>query len=152
MALRDTMCAALAQYTAQDILARYKQHDMAGTLVLGVGDASEPYMHPQALHNRSTVLVESEQLGTLRLARPAPVMHGTPLQVATAPPLYGEHTEQVLQELGLGAEAIQQLHAARVVRGSPRKKTTMMEKITHEGLWVPSARRADVGVHPKARL
>ena len=52
-------------------------------------------------------------LGTLRLPGIAAKLHATPGQVKRAPPLFGEHTTEVLTELGYSPAEIAQLVAAR---------------------------------------
>jgi len=82
----------------------------------------QAYSQPQAVHNGSVVEVDTEYLGKLRLARPAPIMHGTPLHIPSAAPLYGQHTIAVLRELGWDDAAIGSLHNAGIVRMGQQSK------------------------------
>ena len=106
IAHRDAMVETLARYPAEEVLRLYKKYDMAGAMVIDVEDA---YSSPQAVHNCSVSTIDTAHLGKMRMARPAPIMHGSPLHTAGSPPLYGEHTEAILRELGWGDSKIDQL-------------------------------------------
>ena len=54
-------------------------------------------------------------MGPIRSARPAWRMSGTPELVNEGAPLFGEHTEGVLTELGYNAQEILELRAEGVV-------------------------------------
>ena len=57
-------------------------------------------------------IVEHEvpHMGRVREARPAPIMSGTPLKIHGGPPLYGEHTREVLEEHGWSAAEVDALY------------------------------------------
>ena len=54
-------------------------------------------------------------LGTIRQVGPPFALAATPAAVRTAPPLLGEHADEVLGELGYDAAAIRGLREAGVV-------------------------------------
>ena len=58
----------------------------------------------QVQHNGSLRRRAHPVAGDLLEARPAPIFNGTPLQPASPAPTVGEHSEQILQELGLEQE------------------------------------------------
>lgn len=64
------------------------------------GRLHEAYLAPQAIHNKIVVEREVPHFGRIREARPAPILSKTPLRSGGAPPLYGEHTEEILLEHG----------------------------------------------------
>jgi crotonobetainyl-CoA:carnitine CoA-transferase CaiB-like acyl-CoA transferase len=59
--------------------------------------------------------VEHPSLGVLRQAGIPLVFEATPGAIRTAPPLLGEHTDQVLDELGYSGAEIALLHDTGVV-------------------------------------
>jgi crotonobetainyl-CoA:carnitine CoA-transferase CaiB-like acyl-CoA transferase len=63
------------------------------------------------------IVVETEHpaAGRIRLARSAPIYSATPSQMRRPAPTHGQHTDEVLGELGLGPAAITDLRAAGVV-------------------------------------
>ncbi len=72
---------------------------------------------PHIQARRMIVQMEHPSVGPFKsLAFPA-LFSGTPMSYRIAPPRLGEHTDQVLAELGYDAEAIAALHAAGVVAG-----------------------------------
>jgi len=67
----------------------------------------------------ATVRVEHPSAGELELVAPPFALESSPLREAVAPPLLGQHTREVLTELGLEATRIAQLEAAGVVAQAP---------------------------------
>jgi crotonobetainyl-CoA:carnitine CoA-transferase CaiB-like acyl-CoA transferase len=68
--------------------------------------------HPQVIANG--IIVEDEHLvvGLVRQARPAERMDGTPSEISRPAPTLGQHTDEVLAELGLSATEIDELRAS----------------------------------------
>jgi crotonobetainyl-CoA:carnitine CoA-transferase CaiB-like acyl-CoA transferase len=66
---------------------------------------------PQVVARGLITSVEHPTIGTLRLTNVPLEMSGTPASVRTAPPLLGQHTDEILGDLaGLGTERLAQLH------------------------------------------
>jgi crotonobetainyl-CoA:carnitine CoA-transferase CaiB-like acyl-CoA transferase len=63
----------------------------------------------------ATVRVEHRTAGELELVAPPFALESSQLQEPVAPPLLGQHTREVLSELGLDAPRIAELEAAGVV-------------------------------------
>ncbi len=70
---------------------------------------------PQAQANGTIFEIEHETAGTMRQIRNPARFSQTPTSLRRTPPGIGQHTEEVLQELGFDAAAIQLLRDARTV-------------------------------------
>jgi crotonobetainyl-CoA:carnitine CoA-transferase CaiB-like acyl-CoA transferase len=93
----------------------------ADVLAAPVNEIPEAARDPQIRHNAMIVTTEHATLGPLDVTGVPIRMHGTPGSIRRAPPLKGEHTEEVLAELGYRAEEISRLLAeGAVARSSPR--------------------------------
>lgn len=71
--------------------------------------------HPQVRHNQMVVSVEHPTAGTVRMLGMPLHFSRTPGTVRRPPPLLGQHTDEVLQELGYSAAAIADLRARGIV-------------------------------------
>ena len=67
------------------------------------------------VHNQLLVEADDPRLGLTRVARPPARMSKTPTSLRRPAPGYGEHTDEVLGELGLGDTEIAALRDAAVV-------------------------------------
>jgi len=70
---------------------------------------------PQVRHNQSIFEAEHPAYGRYRQAKPAARFSATPQAAGAPPPLLGEHTDPVLEDLGYDASAIRKLRDAGVV-------------------------------------
>ena len=70
------------------------------------------HLHPQVQANGIIVEHEHPVVGLVRQARPAERMDGTPSEISRGAPTLGQHTQEILQELGLDAEEIADLRAS----------------------------------------
>lgn len=76
---------------------------------------NEVFDDPQVQHLEAAAAVEHPVRGTVRLVNQAVKLSRTPSSLASVSPERGEHTEEVLHELGYGAADIARLRAARVI-------------------------------------
>ena len=62
--------------------------------------------HPQVVANGVVIETEHPGAGLLRQARPAARFSGTPTSVRRGAPELGEHTEEILAEIGFTEDAL----------------------------------------------
>jgi crotonobetainyl-CoA:carnitine CoA-transferase CaiB-like acyl-CoA transferase len=67
---------------------------------------------PQVVHNRLIETIEQPGLGRIRQSRPAARFEGTPAEIQGPAPRLGEHTEQILAEIGLARSEIASMIAS----------------------------------------
>jgi formyl-CoA transferase len=70
---------------------------------------------PQVKHLGAAASVKSRKLGEIRIVNQAVRLSRTPATIASAPPEIGEHTEEIMVELGYGAAEIEELRKKKVV-------------------------------------
>ncbi|MBW2270806.1 MAG: CoA transferase [Deltaproteobacteria bacterium] len=85
----------------------------ADVLTAPVNSVREVPEDPQIRHNRMIVTTEHEKLGPVKVTGVPIHLQGTPGSVRRASPLQGQHTEEILAEIGYGPEQIAELVANR---------------------------------------
>ncbi|MGC2519403.1 MAG: CoA transferase [Burkholderiales bacterium] len=70
---------------------------------------------PQVRHIGAAVSAKSAKLGEIRIVNQAVTLSRTPARIATAPPELGEHTAEVLEELGYNEIQIEELRKKKVL-------------------------------------
>ncbi len=106
------MQSALASATTAEWLERF---DAAGVPCAPILDRAGLLEHPQLVANKLIEESEHPHAGPMRQPRPAARFSATPAAIRLPAPLHGEHTDTVLEELGLGADAIAALRDAGIV-------------------------------------
>jgi crotonobetainyl-CoA:carnitine CoA-transferase CaiB-like acyl-CoA transferase len=75
----------------------------------------EVFSDPQVLHRKMVIEVEHPTLGKIKQVGIAPKLSSTPGKVRSLSPFSGEHTDEILQELGYKRKEIENLRQQGVV-------------------------------------
>ena len=109
----DLMAGALATKTTGEWLERLDRAEVPCAPVLTRDDLPD---HPQIIENNLVLESEHPRAGRMRQARPAERMEGTPSQIRLPAPELGQHTEEILQDVGFAAAEIAELRSKGVVK------------------------------------
>ena len=116
IANRDALDAAITTIlktrTRDDWVTRLRA---AGVPCGRINTVGEALADGQATAREMVVEVDHPSAGTVKLLGIPFKMKGTPASVRRAPPRLGEHTDEVLAELGLDAARIAALRAAKII-------------------------------------
>lgn len=89
------------------------EHQVPHAPILGILEA---LTQPQAVARKIVVETEHKALGTIPIVNRPIKFPGAPQPIPTAPPVLGEHTDEILEQLlGLDADAIAVLRASKTV-------------------------------------
>ena len=94
-----------------------------------VVDKLQAFGAPCSVMNNVSQLLDDEQVASVRIVQPLPIdqgdghrvvgvpftLNGQRMDQHVAPPALGEHTQRLLTEAGYSADAIEALHARRVI-------------------------------------
>ncbi|MDH4145324.1 MAG: CoA transferase, partial [Acidimicrobiia bacterium] len=108
-AFTDVLAEAIAPFSTAEITAAMNAEDVPVGQVVALERVHE---HPQIRAMGSVVEHEVPYLGRVRQARPAWRFGRTPAVVHAGAPQVGDHTDEILAELGLEAAEIEALRAS----------------------------------------
>ena len=112
--LRAIIEGELARHTSEEWIALINEAGVPSSPVLDLGEALE---HPVTASLHMVESVEHSLLGSMKvLGQPVKVAGSEEGWLRCAPPLLGEHTDEILRELGRTPEQIEELRRLGVVR------------------------------------
>lgn len=114
---RETVNEMVAGFTRTKTVAEleaiFTEHQVPHAPILGVKDALS---QPQAIAREMVVETDHAVLGKIPIVNRSIKFPGAPQPVPTAPPVLGQHTEEILKEvLGLTPEQVEGLKALKIV-------------------------------------
>ncbi len=83
--------------------------DRAGVPAAPILDIDQVFSHPQVLARGMRTLVPHKNIASLEMAGSPVKLSDTPAQIRRGPPTLGEHTDEILAELGLTAADVKKL-------------------------------------------
>ena len=110
---RELLKDEFLSFETDDLLAKLKENDVPAAKCL---DYHEVLEHPQYEANDSIDVFEHPIMGNMRRVKLPAQFEGQRLQPASASPAHGEHTHDVLEELGRTADEIAALIEQGVAR------------------------------------
>jgi crotonobetainyl-CoA:carnitine CoA-transferase CaiB-like acyl-CoA transferase len=108
----DLMASAILEKPTEHWLAALDAEDVPCAPVLTRDDV---HLHPQVQANGIIVEDEHPVVGRVRQARPAERMDGTPSEISRPAPMLGQHTREVLAELGLSEAEVEELRSVGAI-------------------------------------
>jgi crotonobetainyl-CoA:carnitine CoA-transferase CaiB-like acyl-CoA transferase len=117
--LSDELGAVIGRLTTAECLGRMRANDVPGAAVTPLDEVSDD---PQIVHNDSLIVRENGPAGHIREVRAPVAFGGAQRPVPDAAPHLGEHSREILLELGYTDEQVDGL-GARGVLGPEHRAT-----------------------------
>lgn len=111
-ALRDIMRDIMAEHSTEEWCRRFEEHDVPHGVVSALEDV---HKHPQIRANGILEETEHPVAGPFRQPLPAAKFTKTPASIQGHAPMYGEHSDEILGELGYESDRINALRSAGVL-------------------------------------
>ena len=113
---RDRLNRLIGEAIATDTSAGWvEKFNAAGVPCGPINDIGQVFDNPQVQHLGIAQPLTSPALGEMRFARQPVSLSRTPSSFAVAPPEVGEHTAEILGDIGYDAEQIAALQDSGVV-------------------------------------
>jgi crotonobetainyl-CoA:carnitine CoA-transferase CaiB-like acyl-CoA transferase len=111
--VNERICGVTSQKTVNELVDLLTQHQVPHAPILGIQDALS---QPQAVAREMVVETDHQLLGKIPIVNRPIKFPGDSQPVPAAPPVLGQHTDEILRDiLGFTAERIAQLRASKVV-------------------------------------
>lgn len=111
--VNEMISAFTREKSVEELVELFTEHQVPHAPILGI---TEALSQPQALAREMVVEADHKTLGRIPIVNRSIKFPGDQQPVPTAPPVLGEHTDEVLQDvLGLTADQIRKLRASKVV-------------------------------------
>lgn len=111
--VNERISAVTCEKTMNELVALFTEHEVPHAPILGIKEALS---QPQAVAREMVVETEHQALGKIPIVNRAIKFPGDPQPVPSAPPVLGQHTDEILREvLGLTSEQIDALRASNVL-------------------------------------
>jgi crotonobetainyl-CoA:carnitine CoA-transferase CaiB-like acyl-CoA transferase len=111
--VNELICAFTSQKTVAELVELFTEYNVPHAPILGIQVALS---QPQAVAREMVVETDHAVLGKIPIVNRAIKFAGDRQPVPTAPPVLGQHTDEILGSiLGLTADKIAQLRASKVV-------------------------------------
>jgi crotonobetainyl-CoA:carnitine CoA-transferase CaiB-like acyl-CoA transferase len=115
---RDTLVPLLAAHMRQRPRADWLAALEAAKVPCGpINDFAEVFADPQVRERGMTVTVPHPHNDALELVASPMKLSATPVQLRRPPPLLGQHTDEVLEEIGIDAAARRHLREIGAIGG-----------------------------------
>jgi crotonobetainyl-CoA:carnitine CoA-transferase CaiB-like acyl-CoA transferase len=112
LARAEAVNAGFAKLSSEDAYRLCIEHQVPAAPVLS---REEVLLDPQILHNGCVIEGEHPVYGRYRRAAPSAKFSTSVPETASAPSLYGEQSDEILEEMGYSDAARQELRQAGVV-------------------------------------
>jgi crotonobetainyl-CoA:carnitine CoA-transferase CaiB-like acyl-CoA transferase len=111
--VNEMICEFTRRKTVAELVELFTEHNVPHAPILGIREA---LAQPQAVAREMVVETEHAVLGKIPIVNRSIQFPGERRLVPTAPPVLGQHTDEILRDiLGLTAEKIAELRASKVV-------------------------------------